>query len=112
VVWGIAWLAGLFAFALAARAVVLWWMLVLPLVAAAVEPMARAPRRRGIVVGQRIALVALVALLAIGRAFAAEPGRRSALFVWHGAEERGLMGSRWYVKHPSVDGSIVAVHNG
>jgi hypothetical protein len=36
-----------------------------------------------------------VALLAIGRAFAAQPGRRSALFVWHGAEERGLMGSRW-----------------
>jgi len=53
-----------------------------------------------------------VALLAIGRAFAAEPGRRSALFVWHGAEERGLMGSRWYVKHPTVEGSIVAVLNG
>ncbi len=54
-----------------------------------------------------------VALLAIGRAFAASPGRRSALFIWHGAEERGLMGSRWYVKHPTVpDGSIVAVLNG
>jgi len=54
-----------------------------------------------------------VALLAIGRAFAARPGRRSALFIWHGAEERGLMGSRWYVKHPTVpDGSIVAVLNG
>lgn len=54
-----------------------------------------------------------VALLAIGRAFAASPGRRSALFVWHGAEERGLMGSRWYVKHPTVPlRSIVAVLNG
>lgn len=54
-----------------------------------------------------------VALLAIGRAFAAQPGRRSALFVWHGAEERGLMGSRWYVKHPTVPlKSIVAVLNG
>src|SRR6185503_16065514 len=31
-----------------------------------------------------------VALLAIGRAWAARPGARSALFVWHGAEERGL----------------------
>ena len=41
-----------------------------------------------------------VALLAIGRAMAAQPARRSALFIWHGAEERGLMGSRWYVKHP------------
>ena len=54
-----------------------------------------------------------VALLAIGRAMSAQPGRRSALFVWHGAEERGLMGSRWYVKHPTVPlKSIVAVLNG
>ena len=72
VVWGGAWLAGLFAFALAARAVVLWWMLVLPLVAAAMEPLARVPRRRGIIVGQRIALAALVALLALGRARVAD----------------------------------------
>lgn len=54
-----------------------------------------------------------VALLAIGRAMAAQPARRSTLFVWHGAEERGLMGSRWYVKHPTVSlKSIVAVLNG
>jgi Zn-dependent M28 family amino/carboxypeptidase len=54
-----------------------------------------------------------VALLAIGRAMSASPGRRSALFVWHGSEERGLMGSRWYVKHPTVPlKSIVAVLNG
>ena len=54
-----------------------------------------------------------VAALAIGRAMVAQPGRRSALFVWHGAEERGLMGSRWYVKHPTVPlKSIVAVLNG
>ena len=54
-----------------------------------------------------------VALLAIGRAMAAQPPRRSTLFVWHGAEERGLMGSRWYVKHPTVPlKSIVAVLNG
>jgi Zn-dependent M28 family amino/carboxypeptidase len=54
-----------------------------------------------------------VALLAIGRAFARQPGRRGALFVWHGAEERGLIGSRWYAQHPTVPaGSIVAVLNG
>ncbi|HXT71461.1 MAG TPA: M28 family peptidase [Vicinamibacterales bacterium] len=54
-----------------------------------------------------------VALLAIGRAMAASPGRRSALFIWHGSEERGLMGSRWYVKHPIVPlASIVACLNG
>lgn len=35
-----------------------------------------------------------VAMLAIARAFTRQPGRRSALFVWHGAEERGLLGSR------------------
>ena len=54
-----------------------------------------------------------VALLAIGRAFARRPGRRSALFVWHGAEERGLLGSRWYSAHPTVPKeSLVAVLNG
>lgn len=53
------------------------------------------------------------ALLAIGRAFQKQPGRRSALFVWHGAEERGLLGSRWYSAHPTVDKkAIVAVLNG
>lgn len=54
-----------------------------------------------------------VAVLAIGRAFARQPGRRSALFVWHGAEERGLIGSRWYAANPTVPkDSIVAVLNG
>jgi Zn-dependent M28 family amino/carboxypeptidase len=54
-----------------------------------------------------------VALLAIGRAVSASPGRRSSLFIWHGSEERGLMGSRWYVKHPTVPlTSIVACLNG
>jgi len=54
-----------------------------------------------------------VALLAIARAFKGQPGKRSALFVWHGAEERGLLGSRWYASHPTVDkNSIVAVLNG
>lgn len=54
-----------------------------------------------------------VAILAIARAFKKSPGRRSALFVWHGAEERGLLGSKWYALHPTVDkNSIVAVLNG
>ena len=54
-----------------------------------------------------------VAMLAIARAWKQQPGRRSALFVWHGAEERGLLGSRWYVLHPTVPlSSIVAVLNG
>jgi len=54
-----------------------------------------------------------VALLAIGRAFHQKPGRRSALFVWHGSEERGLFGSTWFAEHPTVPReSLVAVLNG
>jgi hypothetical protein len=54
-----------------------------------------------------------VALLAIARAFVKQPGKRSALFVFHGAEERGLLGSRWHAAHPVVPlASIVAVLNG
>jgi Zn-dependent M28 family amino/carboxypeptidase len=54
-----------------------------------------------------------VALLAIGRAIKRAPPRRSSLFVWHGAEERGLMGSYWYAVRPTVPRSaITAVLNG
>ena len=52
------------------------------------------------------------ALLAIARAWKARPGRRSALFAFQGAEERGLIGSRYYSQHPTVpQGSLVAVLN-
>jgi hypothetical protein len=55
---------------------------------------------------------ACAALLAIGRAFTESPGRRSVLFVWHGAEERGLLGSYWHAQNPVVPReSIVAVFN-
>jgi hypothetical protein len=54
-----------------------------------------------------------VALLAIARAFVRQPGRRSVLFVYHGAEERGLLGSRYHAAHPVVPlADIVAVLNG
>ena len=54
-----------------------------------------------------------VALLAIARAWKQHPGKRSALFVFHGAEERGLLGSRYHVAHPVVPlDHIVAVLNG
>jgi hypothetical protein len=54
-----------------------------------------------------------VALLAAARAFVRQPGKRSALFVWHGAEEKGLLGSRWHAAHPVVPiTQIVAVLNG
>lgn len=54
-----------------------------------------------------------VALLASARAFVKHPAPRPVLFIWHGAEERGLLGSRWYVNHPTVPHSqIIAVLNG
>jgi hypothetical protein len=54
-----------------------------------------------------------VALLAIARAFVRQPAKRSALFVFHGAEERGLLGSRYHAAHPVVPiQNIVAVLNG
>ncbi len=54
-----------------------------------------------------------VALLAIARAFKQTPAKRSALFVYHGAEERGLLGSNYHVQNPVVPLSqIVAVLNG
>jgi hypothetical protein len=54
-----------------------------------------------------------VALFAIARAWVKQPAKRSALFIYHGAEERGLLGSRWHAAHPVVPlASMVAVLNG
>ncbi|WP_029271830.1 M28 family peptidase [Flavobacterium sp. KJJ] len=54
-----------------------------------------------------------VAMLAIARAYKKQPGKRTALFVFHGSEERGLLGSRWYAAHSTVpEKDIVAVLNG
>lgn len=55
-----------------------------------------------------------VALLEIAEALAAADRRpaRSVLFVWHAAEELGLIGSRYFTDHPTVDrGAIVAQIN-
>jgi hypothetical protein len=51
---------------------------------------------------------ACAALLAIGRAFVEDPGDRGALFVWHGAEEKGLIGSRWFAVNPTVPKEDIA----
>jgi hypothetical protein len=51
--------------------------------------------------------------LAAARAFVRQPGKRSALFINHGSEERGLIGSRYHAAHPVVPlEQIVAVLNG
>lgn len=54
-----------------------------------------------------------VAMLAMARAYKTQPSKRSILFVFHGAEERGLLGSRYHSSHLVVPKeSIVAVLNG
>jgi hypothetical protein len=55
-----------------------------------------------------------VALLAIARAMQQAPvkPKRSTLFVWHVGEEKGLLGSTWFVDHPTVQiDSVVAQLN-
>ncbi len=53
------------------------------------------------------------AMLACARALVAHPAKRSVLFLIHGAEERGLWGSRHFSAHPTVPiENIVAVLNG
>jgi hypothetical protein len=53
-------------------------------------------------------------LVAVARALAASPQkpRRSVLFIWHTGEEAGMLGSEWFVTHPTVPlDSIVAQLN-
>ncbi len=55
-----------------------------------------------------------VSLLAIARSLqqASARPKRSTLFVWHVGEEKGLLGSAWYVEHPTVPiDSVVAQLN-
>lgn len=51
-------------------------------------------------------------VLELARRLAAHPARRSVLFVNFGAEELGLLGSRYLVEHPSVplDSVVVMVN--
>ena len=53
-----------------------------------------------------------VTLLAIARSMATSRPKRSALFVWHVGEEKGLLGSKYFTDHPTVPiDSIVAQLN-
>jgi hypothetical protein len=53
-----------------------------------------------------------VTMLAIAKSLMAARPRRSALFVWHAAEEKGLLGSEYFTDHPTVPiDSIVAQLN-
>ncbi len=53
-----------------------------------------------------------IAMLDVARAFRERPTRRSALFVWHSGEEKGLLGSEYFTNRPTVPiDSIVAQIN-
>jgi len=45
---------------------------------------------------------ATVAMLSLAKAFVAERPRRSIIFVWHTAEERGLIGAYYFIEHCPV----------
>ena len=46
----------------------------------------------------------VVTVLEIAEALAAMPvkPKRSIIFVWHTAEEKGLLGAKWFTEHPTV----------
>ncbi|HEX5725000.1 MAG TPA: M20/M25/M40 family metallo-hydrolase [Longimicrobiaceae bacterium] len=64
----------------------------------------RQPRRDSVFNGADDDASGVVGMLEIAEAFVRAPQRprRSVLFVWHTAEEKGLLGSRYYGDHPTV----------
>lgn len=72
----------------------------------------RPPRRDSIMNGADDDGSGTVVLLEIAERFATEKPARSILFISHQGEEAGLLGSKWFVEHPTVPlGQIVAAHN-
>lgn len=72
----------------------------------------RPPRRDSINNGADDDGSGTVILLEIAEKFAIERPARSIIFISHQGEEGGLLGSRWFVDHPTVPlDSIVAAHN-
>ena len=51
-----------------------------------------------------------MALLELAEFFVKNPTRRSLLFVWHTAEEKGLFGSEWYTDRPTVVRDSIVAH--
>jgi hypothetical protein len=72
----------------------------------------RPPRRDSIMNGADDDGSGTVILLEIAERFSTERPARSIVFVSHAGEEAGLLGSRWFVDHPTIPrDSIVAAHN-
>ncbi|MEX2178632.1 MAG: M28 family peptidase, partial [Gemmatimonadaceae bacterium] len=51
-----------------------------------------------------------VAMLALARSLRDNPPRRSVLFVWHTAEEKGLLGSAYFTSNPTVPIDSIVAH--
>jgi hypothetical protein len=73
----------------------------------------RPPRRDTVMNGADDDGSGTVALLEIAERFATQTApKRSIVFISHAGEESGLLGSRWFVDHPTIPrDSIVAAHN-
>jgi hypothetical protein len=72
----------------------------------------RAPRRDSIMNGADDDGSGTVVMLEIAEQFAKEKPARSIIFISHQGEEGGLLGSRWFADHPTVDlKNVVAAHN-
>jgi Zn-dependent M28 family amino/carboxypeptidase len=72
----------------------------------------RPPRRDSIMNGADDDGSGTVVMLEIAERFATENPARSIIFISHQGEEAGLLGSRWFVDHPTIPrDSIVAAHN-
>jgi hypothetical protein len=72
----------------------------------------RPPRRDSIMNGADDDGSGTVVMMEIAERFATEAPARSIIFISHQGEEAGLLGSRWFVDHPTIPrDSIVAAHN-
>ncbi len=72
----------------------------------------RPPRRDSIMNGADDDGSGTVVMMEIAEKFASEKPARSIIFISHQGEEGGLLGSRWFVDHPTVPlNQIVAAHN-
>lgn len=72
----------------------------------------RTPRRDSVMNGADDDGSGTAVLLEIAERFVTEKPARSIIFISHVGEEAGLLGSRWFVDHPTIPrDSIVAAHN-
>jgi hypothetical protein len=72
----------------------------------------RPPKRDSIMNGADDDGSGTAVLLEIAEKFSTEKPARSIIFVSHQGEEAGLLGSRWFVDHPTIPiDSVVAAHN-